>query len=291
MSAIGWGVMGALGWAIGLSMVSAAGYAAAAVVQERLASAGHRGWSRWAASLGLTGLGAGLHTVALGFGTVGVVQALGTLTLLFALPIAAVRTRRPISASAWRDAGLTVAGLAVIMALAVEPSGGVVLSADAGRYLMLLAAAVVAVLVTCTRHATPLIRSLLLAGASGVAFGVSAVITKAVLADFTVGGAMAVAVLAAGGYLLGQMSYRGAGLAAPLAMVSVSNPVVAATVGMVVYGEGFRFGTAGLVLVGVAAVAAAVGVVGLSRDQERVGQSAPEIVRMKSEMVASSASS
>jgi hypothetical protein len=258
--------MGALSWAVALSMLSAGGYAAAAVVQERLATVGHRGWGRWAASLGLTGLGVLLHTVALGFGTVGVVQALGTLTLLFALSISALRTRTAIPASAWRDAGLTVAGLVVLMAFAVRPAGDAVLTDDTGRWLILIAAGTVAVLVTCTRHATPLVRGLLLAGASGVSFGVSAVVTKAVLTRFTVGGGAAVVVLALGGYLLGQMSYRGAGLAAPLAMVSVSNPVVAATIGMVVYGDGFRSGRAGLAVVGVASVLAAAGVVGLSRE-------------------------
>ena len=78
------------------------------------------------------------------------------------------------------------------------------------------------------QSASPLIRSVLLAGASGVAFGVSSVVTKAVLADFSWPGATAVGVLAVTGYLLGQASYRGGGLAAPLAMVSVANPVVAA---------------------------------------------------------------
>src|SRR4029453_2523156 len=83
--------------------------------------------------------------------------------------------------------------------------------------------------------------------------------------SFSVAGAITVAALAVSGYLLGQASYRGGGLAAPLAMVSVSNPVVAATVGVLVLGEGFRFGTTGLVLVAASAVAAAAGVIGLSR--------------------------
>ena len=41
-------------WAIGLSVFSAGCYAAAAVVQERLAARGHRGYGRWAAAVGLT---------------------------------------------------------------------------------------------------------------------------------------------------------------------------------------------------------------------------------------------
>lgn len=252
--------------AVVLSIFSAACYAAAAVIQERLAARGNRGLSRWAASVGLTLLGATTHTVALGFGAVSVIQALGTITLLFALPIAAVRTRTPISAGAWRDAGLTVAGLAGLMALATQPAEAVALSDDVGRYLVLgTAAAVVALMVVAWHSASPLIHSILLAGASGVAFGVSSVVTKAVLVDFTWLGAAAVGVLAVTGYLLGQASYRGGGLAAPLAMVSVANPAVAATIGVLVLGEGFRFGTLGVLLALLSAVIAGIGVVGLSR--------------------------
>jgi hypothetical protein len=105
----------------------------------------------------------------------------------------------------------------------------------------------------------------LLAAASGTAFGVSSVVTKSVLVSFSWAGATTVAALAVTGYLLGQASYRGGGLAAPLAMVSVSNPVVAATVGVLVLGEGFRYGTTGLVLTAASALAASAGVIGLSR--------------------------
>jgi hypothetical protein len=258
--------MGSLTWAVVLSMVSAISYAAAAVVQERLAAAGHHGISRWAASLGLTGFGAGLHVVALGFGTVGVVQALGTLTLIFALPIAAIRSRVPISPAAWRDAGLTVAGLVGIMALAVEPAGPAVLGAGTGRYLALATLLTVAVLGCTARHtSSTLVRSLLYAGASGVAFAVASVFSKSVLTSFSIPALVAIVVFAAGGYVLGQLSYRSSGLAAPLAMVSVANPVVAAIVGVTVFDEGFRYGTLGVMLALAAGLVATVGVVGLAR--------------------------
>jgi hypothetical protein len=258
--------MGSLSWAVVLSMLSAISYAAAAVVQERLAAAGHHGISRWTASLLFTGVGAGLHVVALGFGTVGVVQALGTLTLLFALPIAAVRSRVPISPAAWRDAGLTVAGLVGIMALAVEPAGPAVLTGGAGRYLALATLLAVAVLGCAARHASSaLVRSLLYAAASGVAFAVASVFSKSVLNSFSIPAVLVVAVSAAGGYILGQLSYRSAGLAAPLAMVSVANPVVAAIVGVTVFDEGFRYGTLGVMLALASGVVATIGVIGLAR--------------------------
>jgi len=258
--------MGSLDWAVGLSVLSAVSYAAAAVVQERLAAAGHRGLSRWAVSLSLTAVGAGLHVLALGFGTVGVVQALGTLTLLFALPIAALRTHAPIEPAAWRDAGLTVAGLAGVMALSSTAGGSALLAGDLSRYLAIGTAGGVAILgLAATYTVSPLVRSLLLAGASGAAFAMASVFSKSLLASFSVLMMLFVAVFAVAGYLLGQLSYRGAGLAAPLAMVSVANPVLAAVIGVLVFGEGFRFGTLGVMLAIAAGVVAAVGVVGLSR--------------------------
>lgn len=258
--------MGSLGWAVSLSVLSAASYAAAAVVQERLARAGHRGLSRWIGALLLTGVGAGLHVAALGFGTVGVVQALGTLTLLFALPIGAFRTHTPIAPAAWRDAGLTVAGLVTIISLTAEPAGPAEMSGSTSRHLAIGTVATVAALtVAAWRAHSPLARSLLLAGAAGAAFAIASVLSKAVLVSFSVPTAGVVAVLAVGGYLLGQLSYRGAGLAAPLAMVTVANPVVAAVVGIVVFGEGFRFGWLGSILAAAAGAVAAWGVIGLSR--------------------------
>jgi hypothetical protein len=217
-------------------------------------------------SLTLTGVGAGLHVVALGFGTIGVVQALGTLTLLFALPIAAARTHASIQPAAWRDAGLTVAGLAGVMALSSTSGGTDMLSGAGGSYLAVATVAGIAVLGAVAWYAiSPLIRSLSLAGAAGAAFAMASVFSKALLASFSVTVALFVALFAVSGYLLSQLSYKGAGLAAPLAMVSVANPVLAAIIGILVFGEGFRLGTLGVVLALAAGAVAAVGVVGLSR--------------------------
>jgi drug/metabolite transporter (DMT)-like permease len=265
--------MGSLGWAVALSLLSAAAYAGAAVAQERLAGRGHRGWSRWAMALLLTGTGAALHLVALNFGTVAVVQALGTLTLLFALPIGVLRYRTPISRASWRDAGLTVAGLALILSLSVKPDTPALLTGPEVRSLGLITAVAVFVCAVAGRRAEPRWRAVLLATAAGTVFGVSSVLSKAVLASFTTGGPGAVSVTSAAlvvafavsGYLLGQLSYRGAGLAAPLATVSVTNPLVAAVAGMVLFGEGIRFGAAGTMLAAVAALVMGWGVVGLAR--------------------------
>ncbi|GAA2630636.1 DMT family transporter [Paractinoplanes durhamensis] len=265
--------MASLGWAVSLSVLSAASYAGAAVAQERLAKHGQRGLARWAVALLLTAGGVGLHVVALNFGTVAVVQALGTLTLLFALPISALRYRTRISIPAWIDAGLTVAGLALIMSLSVESDEPALISDTTGRYAAVVAVVAVAALIGGAVVATPKVRAMLLAGAAGVAFGISSVLSKAVMAAFTDGGVAAVSMLLTGtvvmlsivGYLLSQFSYRGAGLAAPLATVSVTNPIVAAIAGVIVFNESFRFGTTGRLVVALAALVMTLGVIGLAR--------------------------
>ncbi|MCU7722954.1 DMT family transporter [Actinoplanes sp. KI2] len=266
--------MGSLAWAVALSVLSAASYAGAAVAQERLAWNRHRGLGRWAVALVLTAGGVSLHVLALNFGTLAVVQALGTLTLLFALPISALRYRARIGLPAWIDAALTVAGLALILSLSVESTEPALLAEDAGRYVSFLTLAGVGVLTTAAAitHSARW-RAMLLATAAGVAFGISSVLCKALLTAFLEHGVRAVSVfltgmvvlLSAGGYLLGQLSYRGAGLATPLATVSVANPIVAAIAGILLFDESFRFGAAGRVVVAVAAVVMTLGVIGLSR--------------------------
>ncbi|CAM5724010.1 Integral membrane protein OS=Streptomyces fumanus OX=67302 GN=GCM10018772_56600 PE=4 SV=1 [Streptomyces fumanus] len=130
-------------------------------------------------------------------------------------------------------------------------------------------------------HRHPAARSMLLATASGIAFGMSSVFTKTVAVDWT-GGVSAgdlpslavIGVLAAAGMLLSQASYRGAGLAAPLATLTVVNPVVAAAVGITMFGETFRYGTAGTALALGCGVVAAGGLILLTT--ERIARTAAE---------------
>ncbi|GAA4891331.1 hypothetical protein GCM10023237_06540 [Streptomyces coeruleoprunus] len=254
-----------------VSLASAVAYAAGAITQERVAASGtapayaplrHPAW--WLAVF-LTGAGALLHVVALAYGPLSVVQPLGALTIVFALPMAALLVGRRAGAGAWRGAFLATAGLAGLLAL-TGPAGGRSLGDGTGPLLAGVSAGTVALLFLMARGARRRVgRGVLLAAAAGVAFGAASVFTKAVavawvpwapLAEWP--GVLAVGVLAVAGLLLSQASYRGAGLAAPLATVTVVNPAVAAAVGVGLFGEQFRFRAPGTVLaLGCAAVAAA----------------------------------
>jgi len=123
-------------------------------------------------------------------------------------------------------------------------------------------------------HRHPAVRSMLLAIASGIAFGMSSVFTKTVAVDWTGGVSLAdvpslavIGVLATAGMLLSQASYRGAGLAAPLATLTVINPIVAAAVGITMFGETFRYGETGTALALGCGVVAAGGLILLTTER------------------------
>ncbi|MFE7750110.1 DMT family transporter [Streptomyces sp. NPDC057428] len=272
-----------------LSLVSAVAYAAGAIVQERVAAAdGSRPYAplrngTWWVAVGLNGVGALLHVVALAYGPLSLVQPLGALTIVFALPMAAVFVHRRAGRTAWRGAVMATVGLAGLLAL----TGSARSHSLAGPEQFMLATAtvgaVVVVLVFAKGLHRPMPRSVVLATGAGIAFGMASVFTKTVAVEWTSGSVrsglptlLVIAALAAAGLLLSQAAYRGAGLAAPLATVTVVNPVVAAAVGITLFGEQFRYGLTGTLLALACGALAAVGLVLLTT--ERVGRErhAPE---------------
>ncbi|MFI1414052.1 DMT family transporter [Streptomyces sp. NPDC020707] len=273
--------MSALVLSVVLSLVSAVAYAGGAIVQERVAAttpdrtyAPMRQLAWWAA-VGLNALGGLLHVVALAYGPLSLVQPLGALTIVFALPMAAVFVRRRAGAAAWRGAIMATVGLAGILALVGTADSQSLNSAQRVVVALVTGGAVVA-LMTAARaaHRHPAVRSVLLAIAAGVAFGMSSVFTKTVAVDWTGGVALAdlpslavIGVLATAGMLLSQASYRGAGLAAPLATLTVVNPIVAAAVGLTMFGETFRYGETGTMLALGCGVVAAGGLILLTTER------------------------
>ncbi|MFF5970624.1 DMT family transporter [Streptomyces sp. NPDC012769] len=263
-----------------LSLVSAVAYAAAAIVQERVAAsaAGPRyaplrrpAW--WGAVL-LNGLGAALHVAALAYGPLSLVQPLGALTIVFALPMAALLVGRRAGRTAWRGAVMTTVGLAGLLSL--TGGDGVRSLSDGERHLVALATVGAVALLFVFAHLVrrAVLRSVVLAAAAGVSFGIASVFTKTVAEEWTASaplaewtGVLVLSAFAITGLLLSQASYRGAGLAAPLATVTVVNPVIAAVVGLTLFGESFRYGAAGTVAALICGTVAAGGLVRLTVDR------------------------
>ncbi|MEU6814458.1 DMT family transporter [Streptomyces sp. NPDC046860] len=278
--------MNALASSVLLSFVSAVAYAGGAVVQERvavscpgegLAALRRPGW--WAA-LGLNGLGGVLHVVALALGPLSLVQPLGALTIVFALPMAALFVGRKAGAAAWRGAVMATAGLAGLLSLVGSAESHSLGPAERTALALVTGGALVALMAAArAAHRHPAVRSVLLATGAGTAFGMSSVFTKTVAVDWSAGvepGALpslgVIAVLSAAGVFLSQAAYRDGGLAAPLATLTVANPVLAAVVGIAMFGETFRHGTTGTVLALGCAVVTGGGLILLTT--ERLGDPA-----------------
>lgn len=263
-----------------LSLISAVAYAAGAIVQERVAARGDnspytlvRNAVWWAAVL-LNGVGAVLHVVALAYGPLSLVQPLGALTIVFALPMAALFVGRRAGATAWRGALMATAGLVGLLALTGSAEPHTLRGPEQLALATVTFGAVGALTLLARALHRPVLRSAVLATAAGGAFGMASVFTKTVAMEWTSGSArsglptlLVIAGLAAAGLLLSQAAYRGAGLAAPLATVTVVNPVVAAAIGITLFGEHFRHGAAGTVLALSCGALAAGGLVLLTKER------------------------
>ncbi|WP_155055883.1 DMT family transporter [Streptomyces blattellae] len=263
--------------AVLLSLCSAVAYATAAVAQERLASRTQGAnllrlltTGAWWSSVALNASGALLHVVALRYGPLTVVQPLGALTLVAAVPMGARMAGRRVSGVEWRGTVFTLVGLAAILVVASGSEPDQVLSVSEALAVAGVSAALIGLL------GRPGDRSgLRHAAASGVASGVGSALTQTVtvaatdgsgplLSGQVIGVALLVAVFAVGGLLLSQFAYRG-GLGAPLAVVTLANPVAAAVIGLSLLGEGLRGGALGAFLALAGAALASWGVVLLTR--------------------------
>ncbi|WP_399069588.1 DMT family transporter [Streptomyces stackebrandtii] len=304
--------------AVLLSLVSAAGYALAAVAQARLAASSApagRGALRallargqWWWAVGLNAAGALAHVAALHYGPLTLVQPLGALTLVAALPLGAYCARRRVTRTEWRGALLTLGGLVGLVAMTGPAEPGEALSLREALIVAAATALLIAALASGRlshgrgaegggkRGNGKGGRGLGHATASGIASGVGSALTQTLTAALalelpgkepvwwqTAVLAVLISGFAVGGLLLSQAAYRG-GLAAPLAVVNLSNPAAAAIIGVALLGETFRAGAWGWPIAAAASLVAARGVVLLTKG----GAPAPEAARVPSTVVAES---
>ncbi|MFD8812700.1 DMT family transporter [Streptomyces sp. NPDC059627] len=273
--------MSALALSVMLSFVSAVAYAGGAIVQEQVAvSSPDEQYAplrrpSWWGAMALNGLGGLLHVVALAYGPLSLVQPLGALTIVFALPMAALFVGRRAGATAWRGAIMATVGLAGLLSLVGSSDAHSLDSAGRIGVALVTGGAVVALMIAGrAAHRHPAVRSVLLATASGIAFGMSSVFTKVVAIDWDGGIATAdvlwlsvIGAYAVAGVMISQAAYRGGGLAAPLATLTVVNPVLAAAVGITMFGETFRYGATGTLLALGCGVVAAGGLILLTTER------------------------
>ncbi|MEH6819860.1 DMT family transporter [Dietzia psychralcaliphila] len=203
----------------------------------------------WWTGMGISLAGFAFQGLALAFGSLILVQTITVLSLTFALPLGAWVTGRRITKTElfW---GYVLAGCVVVLVIYGRPTGG---DAHPPWYEWALACAgglaVIAVLLRLSRNRRRNgNRALLLGVAGGLAFAYVALLTKGVadrwftggvLEVFTTGevyGLVAAAVIA---LTLQQMSFSAGAVHQAVPASTVTTPVVALGLGVVVLGEWF----------------------------------------------------
>jgi drug/metabolite transporter (DMT)-like permease len=228
----------------------------------------------WLGSL-VAAAGFGLQAAALGFGSVLLVQALLVTSLLFALPINARLTHRPVSRWEWTWAALLAASVAVIVTVGNPTAGHSRASWETWTAVMAVLGPVLVLCVIGARIWSGPASAVLLALVSGSLWGLFAVLTKGVVDRLDDGlwdllrtpELYAWAVVAISGTAWQQSSFRAGALTASLPTMTVTEPVVGSVLGIVVLGETLRPGDAGWLTLIVAVVVMVVATGALARGE------------------------
>lgn len=204
----------------------------------------------WRAGIALAFAAYGFQALALAFGPLSLVQPLIISELLFAIPLSARLRRRPLGAREWTGTLAVTAGLATALA-AARPHGGDPV-VPLGSWLITLAsvgALVALTLAVCTRVTGPA-RASLLGLAGGLVMGTQSMLLAAtvdtmardVVALFAAWQTYLLVGASIAGLLLIQSAFQAGPLAASMPVIDATEPLVAVTVGVAVFGETLRTG-------------------------------------------------
>jgi hypothetical protein len=274
-------------WAVVFALAAALLYAVAAVLQQHAAAEvpEHKAMRpslmlhllrrpRWLVGYAADWSAFACEAVALGVGSLIVVQPLLSSGLLFALLLDARWFHRPMDRADRAAAGALTFGL-VAFILAGRPEGGVDQAPLADWLAWGVPALVMVVFgVAAGLRTSGTARAVLLALATGAAYGLTAALTKSTVSLLGDGLVTAVtswepyalAVLAGIGMLANQSAFQAGALAAAMPTQVCTTQVVGIALGVAVFQERLSTDTAGeWVLVVLAVVAMAGGIVRLAR--------------------------
>jgi drug/metabolite transporter (DMT)-like permease len=214
-----------------------------------------------------------LQAAALARGSVLLVQALITLSLLFALPINARLSHRTVTSGEWIWAALLTAAVIVVVIVGNPQAGR---SSASLRTWAAVAVVLGPLLVACVvvgRSRGGAVAATLFALVSGSLWGVFAVLTKEVVARLGDGASAVIqapefyawTLAAVGGLVWSQSAFRAGPLTASMPALQMSQPVVAAALGVVVLGETLTTSRVGIVALTAAVLVMAVAIYALAR--------------------------
>ncbi|RAV00835.1 hypothetical protein DQP58_00680 [Mycobacterium colombiense] len=214
-----------------------------------------------------------LQVAALGVGSVLLVQALLMFSVLFALPLNARLSHRAVTAGEWVWAALLTAAVTVVVVVGNPQAGH---SGASLRTWAVVAIVLGPLLIGCVvagRLRGGALAAMLFALVSGALWGTIAALTKEVVARLGEGPAAvmrapelyACILVALGGVVWSQAAFRAGPLTASMPTLQVSQPVVAAVLGVVVLGETLETGRAGMIALTAAALVMTAAIIKLAR--------------------------
>jgi len=263
--------------AVALALTSAVCYAVSAVIQQwevSRSAAGGLGLlaglvrrRRWWAALAGSVVGALLHVAALGAGPLVLVQPLGVSTLVFALLIGARTGVSPVSWRSGLGAGCVVVGLPMVLSLIPHhPHAGAALLHYRWAAGAVSAIVVAALVLARLFRSRPSVAAVSYAVGAATCFGLTSGTVRAAWLGHAAPAAVAAGLTSAGvGIALAQQAYHDGGLGAPLATLTLVDPLSAGALGVLILGETLNLTPARLVLAVCGGAATVVGVVLLSR--------------------------
>ncbi|OBK00041.1 DMT family transporter [Mycobacterium sp. 1245852.3] len=214
-----------------------------------------------------------LQVAALGEGSVLLVQALLMFSVLFALPLNARLSHRAVTAGEWVWAALLTAAVTVVVVVGNPQAGH---SGASLRTWAVVAIVLGPLLIGCVvagRIRGGAVAAMLFAFVSGALWGTFAALTKEVVARLGEGPAAvmrapelyACILVALGGVVWSQAAFRAGPLTASMPTLQVSQPVVAAVLGVVVLGETLETGRPGMIALTAAALVMTAAIIKLAR--------------------------
>jgi drug/metabolite transporter (DMT)-like permease len=223
----------------------------------------------WLAGLALAAAAYGLQGLALAYGPLTLVAPIVAADLLFALPLAARWSRRPLRARDWLGCLLVATGVAAFLAVAPPPSDRQ--AVPAGDWILVFGAVAVitGLSVVAGRVAGKTARARLLAGAAGVVFGLTAAVTASFARTLRADGLGSIlghwepwvlVSLGLTGLLLSTGAFQAGALSSSLPIIDTVEPVSGVLIGAVIFNERLATSASGLLVQVAAALVAAAGI-------------------------------
>ncbi|WP_236242669.1 DMT family transporter [Streptomyces sp. CC228A] len=267
--------------AVVAALAAGAAFAVAGVLQQRAAARRPDGDTlslrlvralardrMWLTGIGLAVVAYAFQSVALAFGPLSLVQPLIISELLFAIPLSARLRHRSLGAREWAGTLAVTAGLTTALAAARPGAGDPAVPLRSWLLVLAAVGGLVALTLALGRRTAGAPKASLLGLAGGLVMG-----TQSVLLDATVerlgdglGAVLSswqtyvLVAASVAGLVLIQSAFQAGPLAASMPVIDATEPAVAVTVGVAVFGETVRTGTLSLALaaVGVAVLLAGI---------------------------------